>query len=462
MYSEVSIPPVEQRTTEAQAELGRAARRDLPRSAARDCTITDRDPIALLEQQDATRLADLVPLRYARMNVDSFRFYRGTALLMAHDLEHQPTTGVELISCGDAHLSNFGFYASPERNLVFDLNDFDESAPAPWEWDVKRLATSCVLAARQSGVDRKETEAIARDVVATYRQVLRRLSQTSLLDRYYLSVRDDTLTARLSKENQALLARVTKKARKRTSAQAARKLLIEDADGTLRFREDPPVLAHIGDDLRASVEHLYRDYLETTRPDIALLLSNCRIIDVARRVVGVGSVGTRCYVLALLDPSGAPLILQVKEAPASVLLQHRPHHVLPRRRLLSPRIPEGRRVVTCQQILQSVSDPFLGWLTAQGRDFYVRQFRDMKGSFDVDTLDVSLLPRYARACATILARGHSQSPACAWIAGYLGKSTSFDRAVAAWSLDYADQAERDFEALHEAIASGRVPVTELV
>lgn len=457
-YSDISIPPAELRTTRTQRQLGRQARKGLARSAARDCPIPDRDPLELLHAQDQTRLQDLVPVRYGRMGIDPFRFYRGTAALMAHDLEGQAYTGVEVIACGDAHLSNFGFYASPERNLVFDLNDFDESAPAPWEWDVKRLAASTVLGAMQRGVGPKDATSLAVGATAAYRSALARLTQTPMLDRYYSSVRDDTLTGQmgLDARERREIAKVADKARRRTSEHAARKLLETGPDGRLRFREEPPVLAHVDEAVKSGLVELFQRYQASTRPDVAVLLASCRIVDVARRVVGVGSVGTRCYVLALLDPTGAPIILQVKQAQRSVLVQHRARHRLPHLSLLAGPVPEGRRVVTCQQALQAFSDSFLGWLSFGGHDYYVRQFRDMKGSFDVDTMDPRLLPRYAKACAVMLARAHSQSPASAWIAGYLGTSDVFDRAVGAWACDYATQAMRDFEALREAIDAGRI------
>ncbi|MCH4250015.1 MAG: DUF2252 domain-containing protein [Microbacteriaceae bacterium] len=460
MYGDISRPDTAHFQAAQQAELGRQARQSLPRSAARECVIPERDPLDLLRAQDATRLQDLVPLRYGRMSVDPFRFYRGTAGIMAHDLESQPNTGVEVVACGDAHLSNFGFYASPERNLVFDLNDFDEAAPAPWEWDVKRLAASVVLAARQEGASAKTCERLARQITGAYRETIRRLALTPLLERYYQSVRDDELTADLSGRARAELDRVRRKATRRTSAQAARKMLEPTSTGGVRFREQPPVLTHVNDDLRDALSDLFTQYASSTRPDIAVLLSGCRLVDVARRVVGVGSVGTRCFVVALLGPVGEPIILQVKEAQQSVLVQHRAEHRLPRLHLISRRFPEGRRVVACQQILQSVSDSFLGWLSYNNHDYYVRQFRDMKGSFDVDSMDPGVLLRYGRACATMLARAHSQSPTCAWIAGYLGKSDAFDRAVAGWSVEYADQAEVDFDRLKSAISTGAVPVLE--
>ncbi len=461
-YGDISIPPVDLRTLEAQLDLGREARKQIPRSAVRECVVPDRNPIALLQAQDTTRLPDLVPLRYGRMQVDPFRFYRGTAVLMAYDLERQPRTGVEVLACGDAHLSNFGFYASPERNLIFDLNDFDESAPAPWEWDLKRLAASAVIGARQRGVSRRESEKLAVSTVATYRTAIQRLAGTSLLNRYYWSVRDDMLAQQMSHDPQARkeIEKVAGKARRRTSEHAARRLLETGENGRLRFREDPPVLTHLGDTDEQQLTALVNSYLASTRPDITVLLSSCRLVDVARRVVGVGSVGTRCYVAALVDPSGAPIILQIKQAQSSVLLSHHARHALPRMALFGEEVSEGRRVVICQQILQAFSDAFLGWLSFDGLDFYVRQFRDMKGSFDADTMDRALLARYVQACAVLLARAHSQSPACAWIAGYLGSSEKFDRAVGAWSSDYADQAEKDFDALRDAIASGAVPVAE--
>ena len=470
MNADISRPPVGLHSVAEQEQLGRSARKAIPRSAARECPISDRDPVALLQRQDATRLPELVPLRHARMSVSPFRFYRGTAGLMAYDLAGQPITGVRVVACGDAHIGNFGFYASPERNLVFDLNDFDEAAPGPWEWDVKRLAASVAVASKDRGGDRRHGEDLAVQTVGVYRRALRHFVQMPMLDRYYLAVRDDMLSEHVSGQSRQELKRVTRQARRRTSEQAVRKLMITGPDGWRRFREHPPVLEHPKVAVRDRLSELVNQYLHSVRPDIALLVANCRITDVTRRVVGVGSVGTRCYLVALEGPDELPIILQIKEAQQSVLtsaLDEIPdQQQSPAPLALSPltgrrgsqgqAVSQGERVVSCQQVLQSVSDAFLGWLTADGRDFYVRQFRDMKGGFDVDQLEHGMLSRYAAACATLLARAHAQSPACYWIAGYLGGSDVFDRAVGAWAVEYAGQAGRDYEALVQAIHDGRV------
>ena len=471
MCSGISVPPAGLHSVPEQEDLGKRARKIVPRSAARECTIGDRDPVELLRRQDLSRVPELLPVRYARMSVSPFRFYRGTAGLMAHDLAGQPQTGVRVVLSGDAHIGNFGFYASPERNLIFDLNDFDEAAPGPWEWDVKRLAASVMVASRERGGSREYAEGQTRQTVGAYRRALRRFVEMPMLDRYYLSVRDDMLGDNLSGQSLEELRRVTRKARRRTSEQAVRKLMTTGPDGWRRFREDPPVLQHPLAGVRDAVGELVTQYLHSVRPDVALLVANCRVADIARRVVGVGSVGTRCYLAALEGPDSVPVVLQIKEAQESVVAAAQRDLTRGSRdgwreaaRMSSRAVlrdtTQGRRVVTCQQVLQSVSDPFLGWLTFAGHDYYVRQFRDMKGGFDVDELEHGLLSRYAAACATLLARAHAQSPACYWIAGYLGESSVFDRAVAAWAGEYADQSRSDYDALLQAVHDGRVPVSD--
>ncbi|MEE8735584.1 DUF2252 domain-containing protein [Bifidobacterium subtile] len=482
MYRQIAVPPVGLHSVEEQEELGRQARKSLPRSAARDCSVDGRDPVDLITAQDESRLASLVPLRHARMGVSPFRFYRGTAGLMAYDLAGQADTGVNVIICGDAHIGNFGFYASPERNLMFDLNDFDESAPGPWEWDVKRMAASAAMASLAHNNDRKDAERVAAKAVGAYRRAMKRFAEMPMIDRYYLSVRDDMLIDSLNGRSRQELTRVTEKARRRTSEQAVQKLMVTGPDGWRRFREEPPVLQHLRSADQYAVNELTTQYLSSVRPDIALLVANTRPVDIALRVVGVGSVGTRCYVVALEGPDGLPLVLQIKEAQESVITRAQTLRAskaqpldaagesgdlaalsatMSAKSVLSDAYSQGRRVVACQQVLQSVSDNFLGWLSFEDRDYYVRQFRDMKGSVDVDTIGGSMLARYARTCAILLARAHAQSPACYWIAGYLGKSDVFDRAVGAWSLDYADQMSKDYEAYKQAIADGRVEASEV-
>jgi uncharacterized protein (DUF2252 family) len=311
---------------------------------------------------------------------------------------------------------------------------------------------------------------------------MKRFAEMPMIDRYYLSVRDDMLIDSLNGRSRQELTRVTEKARRRTSEQAVQKLMVTGPDGWRRFREEPPVLQHLRSADQYAVNELTTQYLSSVRPDIALLVANTRPVDIALRVVGVGSVGTRCYVVALEGPDGLPLVLQIKEAQESVITRAQTLRAskaqpldaagesgdlaalsatMSAKSVLSDAYSQGRRVVACQQVLQSVSDNFLGWLSFEDRDYYVRQFRDMKGSVDVDTIGGSMLARYARTCAILLARAHAQSPACYWIAGYLGKSDVFDRAVGAWSLDYADQMSKDYEAYKQAIADGRVEASEV-
>ena len=421
-----------------------------------------RDPTEVLAAQNAARLPDLVGLRWRRMAASPFTFYRGSARLMAYDLAEQGATGVDAVICGDAHLGNFGLFASPERKLVFDLNDFDEAAPGPWEWDVRRLVTSVVLGAREAGYDEDAVNRLATSCARAYRRAMRRLSRRSALERYYAVVDDELIADQLHGDPRDAFERAARKARRRTSLQAVNRMTELDVDGVPRFVEEPPVLEHVhgvaADELRA----VYRTYRASVRADIRQLIDRHRLVDGARRVVGVGSVGTRCYVLLLLDAADNPLILQVKEAVRSVVEEFAPQGALPVEGGDGPHIDatepadprgitgegaqphHGRRVVEHQHILQSVSDPFLGWTSARGHDFYVRQFRDMKGSINPAKLGPRGFEEYATGCGLLLARAHAQSGSVHWIAGYLGRQERFDQAIAAWSEAYADQAEADF------------------
>lgn len=445
----------ERRTKSAELlERGKRARRRIPRSAHAELVPVSRDPVAFIEAQNRSRLRDLVPLRNARMLADSFSFFRGTAGLMAHDLERQPATGMNLVICGDAHINNFGLYASPERTLVFDLNDFDEAAIGPWEWDVKRLVTSVVVGGRELGFSNTEIRDVAVETVATYRQGLRRMISLSALDRFYFRVDRSHIESNADEHVLVLFERAAKKAVRRTSERVIAKSMKQDESGGLRFVDAPPVLTHVSAATADELVDYFEHYRATVRPDVALLLSMHSLSDVARRAVGVGSVGTRCYVLALTGPESGCLVLQVKEALPSVVSTHGPTERTPGAIFpLAPSGDQGRRVVTHQRILQAVSDPFLGHFHAQGRDFYVRQFRDMKGSVELEDSSLEQFTSYATGCAYVLARAHGQSPGAAWVAGYMGKSDVFDRAVAAWCVAYADRMRSDYEVVRAGLMS---------
>ncbi len=446
-------------TLEEAMAHGRALRETVPREAHREIvatttplpTVTPRDPLGILDAQDATRLPELVPLRRKRMLTSPFAFYRGTAGIMAADLARGADTGLSVVACGDAHISNFGLFASPQRSLVFDLNDFDESAPAPWEWDLKRLVASVVIGARDAGAHESGVRKAALATAAAYRVGLRDMMKLDALERYYSRVDTDEARTKLDSTAQKVLDRATRQARERTSRAYVEKVTTRAADGTLVLVENPPVLTHLATSIEAELEDLFEQYRSTVPADIALLLSQFTLTDVARRVVGVGSVGTRCYILILEGPSGEPLVLQVKEAQTSVLQSFGG--------AASPFSyeSEGHRVVASQRTLQAVSDSFLGHLQYAGHDFYVRQFRDMKGSIDPSTLSEKDFRSYVIACGTVLARAHAQSLDAPVIAGYLGTSRAVDRAVVDWSLAYAGISLGDFEALE---ASSPIPDAE--
>ncbi len=409
-------------------------------------TTTDRDPLAILAEQNETRLQDLVPLRSERMSVSPFTFYRGTAALMAADLARDPSSGILVASCGDAHVSNFGFYASPQRTLVFDLNDFDEAAWAPWEWDLKRLVASVVIAGQATDRSPKVVEKAARKAVMAYLRTLREGVKLTPSERYFAHFDLTTRTHGLDKRSREVLDTAIRDAGKRTGDRAARRLTGADASGRLRFVERPPTTTHIDDLTVARVSDDLRQYEETAAVDVRMLLRQYVLQDVALRVVGVGSVGTRCYLALLGDSDGASLILQTKEAGRSVLEQY---GKVPQPTHLTEAIAahgEGARVVGMQRILQSASDPFLGYLRSQSRGYYVRQFHDMKGGIDMDTLADGPFRRYAAACGTVLARAHAQSSSAADIVGYAGKGKKLADAILTWSMAYARLSRADYEA----------------
>lgn len=448
---------------------GKAARSAARRSAHAEWQpAADRpDPIALLEQQAASRVPDLVPIRYGRMAVSPFAFYRGAAAVMSADLATTPDSGLRVQACGDAHLSNFGAFAAPDRRLVFDLNDFDESLPGPWEWDLKRLAASFTVAARERGMKRKQRQALVELTVCAYREAMREFAPMRNLEVWYSRFDVDQAMGLIEDEDPGEVERVRRgvaKARVKDSLRALAKLT-ETVDGELRFRSEPPLLVPGEELLPAgdgrSVEELVANvlvaYRDTLPADRQHLLDRYRFRQLARKVVGVGSVGTRAWVVLLTgDDDSDPLFLQAKEAQASVM---EPYVGASRYR------SHGRRVVEGQRLMQSASDIFLGWCPAVGLDgeqrhFYVRQLWDWKRSAEIERLTPRGFEVYARICGWTLARAHARSGDRVAIAAYLGGGDSFDRAIARFAESYADQNQRDHEALLAAIESGRIEAVD--
>jgi len=452
---------------EERAARGRAARNEVPRASHGrwEPAANRADPVALLEEQARSRVPELVPIRYGRMLVSPFTFYRGAALIMAADLAGTPRSGLNAQLCGDAHLSNFGVFASPERQLMFDINDFDETLPGPWEWDVKRLAASFEVAGRDRGFTPAERRAIVMAGVGEYRTRIQQAAQMRNLDVWYAHIEmgrlldqlSETVTSRQRKKTEKNIA----KARTRDSMQAFAKLT-RDVDGQRRIIADPPLIVPIEDLLPSGVERaateeelrgLIRSYRRTLETDRRHLLEDFGYVHAARKVVGVGSVGTRAWILLLLGRDGEdPLFLQAKEAQESVL-----ERFAGRSRYTN----HGQRVVAGQRLMQAASDIFLGWQRVTGfdgqeRDFYVRQLRDWKGAADIDTMPASVMTFYSRVCAATLARAHARSGDRIAIAAYLGKSDTFERAIADFSAAYADQNERDYRALADAVKAGRL------
>jgi len=452
------------------AAAGKAARARAPRSAHGDWEpAPDRaDPVAILTAQESTRVPELVPLRHARMAASPFAFFRGAAAVMAADLAPTPDSGLRVQACGDAHLSNFGVFAAPDRRLVFDLNDFDETLPGPWEWDVKRLAASFEIAGRERGFKRRERSAAVLAAATSYREAMREFSSLRNLELWYARLDVETAIARVEAEDPTATKRLRKSVAKAHAKNNLRALerLTRVVDGELRIVSDPPLIVPAGEllpeadaaDLERTLLAVVAAYRETLQADRGHLLDGYRFRDLARKVVGVGSVGTRAWVLLMTGADdGDPLFLQAKEAEASVL---EPYVGASRFR------NHGRRVVEGQRLMQAASDIFLGWCPATGvdgreRDFYVRQLWDGKRSIDVETLGPRALGIYARLCGWTLARAHARSGDRVAIAAYLGGGESFDRAIAEFAERYADQNERDHAGLVAAIDSGRLTAEEV-
>jgi len=412
------------------------------------------DPIELLKKADRGRLPNLLPIRYGRMRQSPFAFYRGAAALMAADLAATPATGLRVQACGDCHVSNFGGFGSPERRLVFDITDFDETLPAPWEWDVKRLAASIVLAGRQRGVRERHCADAARLAVESYRKHMREYAMMRVLDAWYshlgaeIFIEQATSVAARSRWEQ-----LENKAKLETAEHVFPKLT-DIKDGRFRIKDHKPLVYHPRDYSKRAkkVKEIFHRYRQTLSGDRRVILDRYQIVDVARKVVGVGSVGTRCAAILLMAGENDPLFLQFKEALPSVLEPYAGK---------SRYSNHGERVVTGQRMLQSASDVLLGWTRDdEGRDYYFRQLRDMKMTIELEDLPNEDWIEYVDICGWALARAHARTGDAARIAGYLGKSDAFDVAIEKFAIAYADQTERDHAALVKAIKAGRLPASK--
>jgi uncharacterized protein (DUF2252 family) len=453
-------------TVDERVARGKAARAEVHRSshAAFDAPVDRADPIELLEVQAQTRVPELVPIRYGRMLVSPFTFYRGAAKIMAHDLAGTPRSGLTVQCCGDAHLSNFGVFASPERRLVFDINDFDETLPGPWEWDVKRLATSMLIAARDNGFATADQDQIVLETVSSYREAMRGFAKMGDLEVWYAHLEVEPMleqyAAQLKRAQVRRAERQLAKARTRDSMSAFSKLTAE-VDGRPGILDQSPLIVPLRvlapdqqqemfERLQALLE-LYIDSLDHNRRE---LLRRYKLVDFARKVVGVGSVGTRAWIALLFGRDESdPLFLQMKEAEDSVLEEHVGRSEFGN---------HGQRVVNGQRLMQTTSDIFLGWvhvesgLDAKARDFYGRQLKDWKGSAEIEQLLPTGMTVYGRLCGWTLARAHARSGDRIAIASYLGGGNVFDKAILEFSRAYATQNERDYEALVAAVSAGRI------
>jgi uncharacterized protein (DUF2252 family) len=460
------MSPDSLRSPAERAAAGKAARSAAPRSSHGDwAPAEDRpDPVGLLEAQAASRVAQLLPLRYGRMLASPFAFYRGAAAVMAADLAATPRSGFMAQLCGDAHLSNFGGFASPERTLLFDLNDFDETLPGPWEWDVERLAASFVVAAQGRGFARREWRRTVAAMVAEYRRSMRQLAAMGNLEVWYQRLEAEAIAARWlsavgNKQVQAFQRNLAKTRAKDSSRAFAK--LTHEVDGRPRIVSEPPLLIPLEEiaedepDLEARVVEVLAAYGETLAPDRRALLEGYEYVDAALKVVGVGSVGTRAWIVLMLGRDERdPLFLQIKEAQRSVLEPH----AAP-----SAYAHQGERVVQGQRLLQAASDILLGWVTATGvdgqaRQFYVRQLWDAKGSVQIERMDPRAMVAYAEICGTTLAHAHARGGDRVAIASYLGKGEAFDEAMVEFAEAYADQNERDYATLREAAREGQIEV----
>lgn len=439
------------RTVAERRAAGKALRQNVPRSSHAEWSPSANrpDPVSQLEEQNHTRLAHLVPIRFQRMSISPFTFLRGSAIVMAADLAATPVTGIEVQLCGDAHLNNFGIYATPERNQVFDLNDFDETLPGPWEWDVKRLAASIVLGGRNNGFPRDINRQAVLSCLGSYRQRMWEYSEMRHIDVWYSRIDYASSLQAVHPTFRSWIHKQREKSSRRTHVELLPRLTHE-IDGQIFIKNDPPLISRLDDDeLAQMLRMVIEEYRESLRNDRNLLLSKYRYVDAAHKVVGIGSVGTRCYVVLLMgSDSSDPLFLQIKEARASVY----ECHLDP-----SPYPNHGQRVINGQRLMQASSGLFLGWTRIGSIDFYIRQLRDMKLSVDLSTLIEGGFIEYCKFCGWALARAHARSGDPAMINGYLGQKDIFDQAIATFAETYADQTERDHASLVDYIQANQTP-----
>ncbi len=435
---------------------GKALRKKVARSSHAEWSpAADRpDPVSLSEEQNRTRFAHLVPIRYERMTTSPFAFLRGSSIVMAQDLAATPVSGIQVQLCGDAHLNNFGIYATPERNQVFDVNDFDETLPGPWEWDVKRLAASIVVAGRNNGFSGDMNRQAVVSCIASYRQHMWAYSEMRYVDVWYSRIDYASSLQAVRRTFRWWITKQREKASRRTHVELLPKLT-QEVDGRIFIKDDPPLITHLDDDeLVQKLSVLVEEYKASLRIDRQVLLSKYHLVDVAHKVVGIGSVGTQCYI-ALFIGSGSndPIFLQFKEAGSSVL-----------ERYLGPSTyaNHGERVINGQRLMQAVSGTFLGWASLDSMDFYFRQLRDMKLSVDLETLSEEGFSEYCKFCGWALARAHAHSGDPALISGYLGRKDVFDRAIATFAETYADQTERDHAALVAHVQAAQAPLERAV
>ncbi len=449
-YASVRSRPVPRAQRRA---MGRAMRKEVPRSSLGgwDPPASRRDPLEQIHQSHTGRLDWLVPVRVGRMAASPYGFLRGTATVMAEDVASLPATGIRPVICGDAHVGNIGFYASPERELVLDLNDFDEAHPGGWEWDLRRLATSVWVAGRENGADEDACEDAARACVSAYRLQMHELYEQPLLDRSFQRLDLERLDATASDASlRKQIKRAAHRAQRRTSDRALPRFT-EEHGGQRRLVEEPPLITRVDDDEQDRLAEGLDAYLDTLAPHWKRVLGGYTLVDIVHKVVGVGSVGLRAYV-ALLEGSSPDdvVFLQLKQARRSVVARfvHGDNALHDH---------QGQRVVEYQQALQTVSDPLLGWATVDDREYYVRQFRNMKGAINIDEIDEDALTDYAGICGQLLAKGHARTSGASLIAGYVGSSDKIDAVFAQFARAYADQTERDHQALVDAVTRGQMP-----
>ena len=457
MFGHSQIPPEERHT------IGKGLRKKVPRSSHYDWSpASDRhDPLDLLQAQDKDRLQHLLPIKYGRMLASPFAFLRGSAVVMASDLAASPVTGQNVLLCGDDHLSNFGVFATPERKLVFDINDFDETYPGPWEWDLKRLAASAVLAGRENGFKEETCRQLALAVCRSYRESMQRFSRTSILNIWYYQVEATSVLKvfdKFARQSSKSAQKTIKKARAHTGQRTLKKLT-QVVDGKLQIVNDPPLLVRFVDVTdedqkqevsKLDIESAWFEYVNSLPQERGRLLDRFHISDAALRVGGVGSVGTRCFIALLEgDTQDDAIILQQKQAGSSALEAY-----LPQEKFAS----QAQRVVIGQRLMQAASDIFLGWHYSERIriDFYWRQLKDMKASFDFANLDATGLEIYLKVCGLCLARAHARTGDAAAISGYLGSGDAFDKAIRDFAVIYANQTENDHQALVDAVQSGRI------